>query len=180
MSALKSFLPNVPALSHSYSCGFNGGETSWLGKWDSISWATPQAINHRQQLLQPSSLWLQTLTSWNNILLGVASLDGSQLLAGWWKEDKIYCRPCRIWVKILTTSYRDCGITACVTTASFSEDQRQIQGGINPLENQFPCLSVRPAVSGSWKLCVELNWHLRLMGNCLKTSFNLNDATTPE
>lgn len=99
MCALKSFPLNVPALSHSYSCGFNGGETSWLGKWDSISWATPQAINHRQQLLQPSLLWLQTLTSWNNILLGVASLDGSQLLAGWWKEDKIYYRPCRIWIK---------------------------------------------------------------------------------
>lgn len=99
MSALKSFLLNVPALSHSYSCGFNGSETSWLGKWDSISSATPQAINHRQQLLQPSLLWLQTLTSWNNILLGVASLDGSQLLASWWKEDKIYYRPCRIWIK---------------------------------------------------------------------------------
>ena len=99
MSALKSFLLNVPALSHSYSCGFNGCETSWLGKWDSVSWATLQAINHRQQLLQPSLLWLQTLTSWNNIFFGVASLDGSQLLASWWKEDKIYYRPCRIWIK---------------------------------------------------------------------------------
>lgn len=127
MSALKSFLLNVPVLSHSYSCGFNGGETSWLGKWDSISWATPQAINHRQQLLQPSLLWLQTLTSWNNILLGVASLDGSQLLASWWKGRQDLLQALSHLDKTLTASYRNCGIAACVITASFPVDQHKIQ-----------------------------------------------------
>lgn len=180
MSVPKSFLLNVAALSHSYSCGFNGGETSWLGKWDSISWATPQAINHRQQLLQPNLLWLQTLTSWNNILLGVASLDGSQLLASRWKERQDLLQALSRLDKILTTSYRNCGISACVITASLSVDQRKIQGRINPLENQFACLSLHPAVSGSWELCKELNWHLRLTVNCLKTCGNLNDAMKQE
>lgn len=50
---LKPFLPSVPLLSHSHSCGFSGGETSWLGKWDSVSPASPQAINHRRQPPQP-------------------------------------------------------------------------------------------------------------------------------
>lgn len=48
-------------------------------------------------------------------------------------------------------------MAACVIAASPSGDQPQIQGKINPLENQFPGLSARPAVSASPKPCEKLN-----------------------
>lgn len=153
-------------LSFSYSCGFNGRTTSWVGKWDSISWAAQQAINRRQQLLQPSSLRLQTLTSWNNILLGVASLDGFQLLEGWWKKDKNYSRLCRVWIKPNHIVQRLWDLRICCCCFSLWESARKLQ------QSQFAgkTASTSEPKSCSWlifKVCAKLKPCYVSNTNCL-------------